>query len=215
MYVRFAGLYDDRALLRAVTRKGAITQFGLVVVKRSSDINKVADLRGKYVLFGPKHSTTRWMEARLLFEENGLNIDKDLKAYSHGRSCEGIAFSVQFGGVDAGVICDHFFDEHFEKRQQLGVDPNQLKIIGKTRLVPTRVFAPRRDVSSDIVDTVNKALLGLDRRVPFHNKILQDSELGGFQKSKDEDYDDTRRQLGGKMAEQESIDDKLPFSRMG
>lgn len=185
MYVRFAGLYDDRALLRALTRKGAITQMGLVVVKRSSGINKVADLRGKVVLFGPKHSTTRWIEARLLFEENGLNIDKDLKAYSHGRCCDGIAFSVQFGGVDAAVICDHFFDEHAEKCQQLGVDPNQLKIIGKTRLVPTRLFAPRRDVGSDIVDTVNKALLRLDRRIPVHDKILHDSELGGFQKLKD------------------------------
>ena len=193
-YVRFAGLYDDRALLRALTRKGAITQFGLVIVRRRSGINRVADLRGKVVLFGPKHSTDRWMEAKLLFEENGLDIDKDLNAYSHGRSCEGIAFSVQFGGVDAGVICDHFFDEHVEKKQQLGVDPKQLKIIGKTRLVPTRVFAPRRDLGSDIVDTVDKALLRLDRRIPVHDKILQDAELGGFQKSKDEDYDDTRRE---------------------
>jgi len=35
-------------------------------------------------MFGPKASITKWVAARLLFEENGINIDKDLKAYSNG-----------------------------------------------------------------------------------------------------------------------------------
>jgi phosphonate transport system substrate-binding protein len=200
-YVRFAGLYDNGTLLRAVTRKGTITRSGVVIAKESSGIKKVADLRGKVVLFGPKHSTTRWVEAKVLFEESGLNIDKDLKAYSHGRSCDGIAFSVQFGGVDAGVICDHFFEQHSDRQQQIGVDPKQFTVIGRTKLVSTRVFAPRRDVGSDIVNAVNQALLRLDHKMPAHHKTLHTSELGGFQKSKDEDYNDTRMQMGGKMRE--------------
>jgi len=199
-YAQLAGLYDKGALLRAVTRKGTTTQSGAVIVKKGSGINKVADLRGKLVLFGPKHSTTRWVAAKLLFEESGFNIDKDLKAYSHGRSCEGMAFSVQFGGVDAAVVCDHFLQEHSERQKQLGVKPEVFVVIGRTKLVPTRVFAPRRDVSRDIVNKVNQALLRLDRKIPVHDEILHGSELGGFQKSKDEDYNDTRMQLGIKKA---------------
>jgi len=199
-YVRLAGLYDGGALLRALTRKGTATQSGVVIVKKGSGMNKVADLRDKIVLFGPRHSTARWVAAKLLFEESGLNIDKDLKAYSNGQSCECMAFSVQFRGVDAAVVCDHFFEEHCEKYQQLGVDPEQLIVIGRTKLVPTRVFAPRRDVDRNIVDKINQALLRLDKKIPVHDEILQDSELGGFQKSKDEDYDNTRMQLGIKTA---------------
>ena len=188
-YVEFADLYNNQALLRGVTRKGSTTQSGVVIVKKGSGINKVSDLRGRLVLFGPTHSTTRWVAAKLLFKESGLNIDTDLKAYSHGQTCEGMAFSVQFGGVDAAVVCDDFLEHHVEKRQQLGVDPEQLVIIGRTKLVPTRVFSPRRDIGSDIVNKVNQALLRLDRTMPDHDKILYDAELGGFQKAKMEDYD--------------------------
>jgi phosphonate transport system substrate-binding protein len=199
-YVRLAGLYDSGALLRVLTRKGTTTQSGVVIVKKGSGINKVADLRGKIVLFGPRHSTTRWVAAKLLFEESGLNIDKDLMAYSHGQSCECMAFSVQFRGVDAAVVCDHFLEEHCEEYHQLSVDPEQLVVIGRTKLVPTRVFAPHRNIDRNIVNKINQALLRLDKKIPVHDEILRDSELGGFQKVKDEDYNDTRMQLGIKTA---------------
>ena len=199
-YVRLAGLYDSGALLRALTRKGTATQSGVVIVKKGSGMNKVEDLRGKVVLFGPKNSTDRWVEAKLLFEESGLDIDKDLKAYSNGRSCECMAFSVQFRGVDAAVVCDRFFEEHCEEYQQLGVEPKKLVVIGRTKLVPTRVLAPHRDIDRDIVNKVNQALLRLDKKMPVHDSILHHSELGGFQRANDEEFDDTRRQLGMKTA---------------
>jgi phosphonate transport system substrate-binding protein len=195
-YVRFAGSYHNEALLRTLTRKGATTQSGMVIVKKGSGIKKVADLRDKVVLFGPKHSTSRWVAAKLLFEESGLDIDKDLKVYSHGLSCEGMAFSVQYGGVDAAVVCEHLFEEHSEEQKQLGVKHEQLVVIGRTKLVPTRVLVPRQDVGSDIVNRVNQALLRLDKKMPVHDKILRSVELGGFQTSKDEDYNEIRLQLG-------------------
>lgn len=195
-YVRFADFYYNSPLLRAVTRKGTITQSGAVIAKKGSGIDKIEDLRGKLVLFGPKHSTTRWVAAKLLFEESGLNIDKDLQAYSHGGSCEAMAFSVQFGGVDAAVVCDHFLEEHSQRQKQLGVKPEVFVVIGRTRSVPTRVFASRRHMGRDTVNKVYQALLRLDGKTPVHDEILQSSELGGFQKAKDEDYDATRRQLG-------------------
>jgi ABC-type phosphate/phosphonate transport system substrate-binding protein len=130
--------------------------------------------------------------AKLLFEESGLNIDTDLKAYTHGQTCEGMAFSVQFGGVDAAVVCDHFLEDHLEKRQQLGVDLKQLVIIGRTKLVPTRVFSPRGDIDGDIVNKVNQALLRLDKKISDHDKILYSVEMGGFEKTKREDYSHTK-----------------------
>jgi phosphonate transport system substrate-binding protein len=194
-YSQLTGLYDNGALLRALTRKGGATQSGVVIARKGSGIKKVADLRDRVVLFGPKHSMTRWVAAKSLFEESGLDIDKDLKAYSHGRSCEGMAFSVQFGGVDAALVCDHFLEEHSEKQKQLGVRPERLAVIGRTKLVPTRVFVPRQNVDSDIVNKVNQALLRLDKKMPAHDEILRSAELGRFQKSKDEDYNEIKMQL--------------------
>ena len=144
-------------------------------------------------MFGDKSSITKWVAARLLFAENGINIDKDLKAYSHGGSCEDIAFSVYLKSVDAGVICDHFLGEHEEKQKELGVEAIKIMVISRTKPVPTRVFVPRKDVNPDIVAKINNALLALDRKNPDHAKILFEAESGGFERAQPQDYSEVRK----------------------
>jgi phosphonate transport system substrate-binding protein len=191
-YVRLADLYNKAALLRALTREGTRVQSGLVVIRKDSGTKRLEDLRGKTVMFGPKLSAATWVVAKLLFEQRGIDIDKDLKAYSNGMCCEDIAFNVYLKTVDAGVVCDHFFEEHSEKQQELGIDANEMVIIDRTRLIPTNVFAASRAVSEDIVITINQALLRLDKERSAHTKLLYPAELGGFERSEDKDYDDMR-----------------------
>ena len=201
IYVRSADVYDKSTLIRALTREGATSQSGVVIVRQDSGIKKLTDLIEKTVMFGPKLSAAKWVAAKLLFAENGLNIDKDLKAYSNGGCCEDIAFSVYLKAIDAGVVCDHFLEEHSKEQQELGVDAKQLFVVCRTKPVPTRVFAARQEIKKDIVTKVNQALLRLDNKKPAHTKILDRAETGGFQKSKDEDYDDIRMLIGPKPIE--------------
>jgi phosphonate transport system substrate-binding protein len=201
MYVRLAGLYDKGALVRALTREGTTSQSGVVIARKDGGINKLEDLIGKTVMFGPKLSAARWVAAKLLFEENGINIDKDLRAYSNGRCCADVAFSVYLKAVDAGVVCDHFLEEHSKKQQELGVEAEQISVICRTKSVPTRVLAARQDISNDIITQVNQALLKLDNKKPAHTKILYRAELSGFQRAKDEDYDNIRMLMGAKKTE--------------
>ena len=198
MYVRFSRFYDKGSLLRALTREGATSQSGVVIARKDGNINKLEDLIGKSVMFGPKLSAAKWVAAKPLFEENGINIDKDLKGYSNGGCCEDIAFSVYLKAVDAGVVCDHFLEEHIEKQQELGLEAQQIVVICRTTSVPTRVFAARQDIRNDIISKVNQALLRLDNNKPDHKKILYRAELGGFQKSKDENYDGIRIMISAK-----------------
>jgi phosphonate transport system substrate-binding protein len=86
-YVRFADLYNRDHLLRALTREGGRVQSGVIITRKDSGINKVEDLKGRTVMFGPKLSATNWVVAKLLFEEKGIDIDRDLKAYSNGKCC--------------------------------------------------------------------------------------------------------------------------------
>lgn len=192
VYVMFAPLYDKETLLRALTPEGGIFQSGAVIVRKDSNINQLKDLTGKTVMFGPKLSAARWVAAKLLFEENGINIDQDLKAYSNGGCCEDIAFTVYLKAVDAGVVCDHFLEEHPTRQKELGVETNQIRVIARTGLVSTRVFAARLGTSKTTITQIYEALLRLDKNKPTHAKILSPAELGGFQKSEDEDYDNIR-----------------------
>ena len=201
MYVRLAGLYDKGALIRALTRDGRTTQAGVVIVRKDSSIGTVADLKGKTIMFGPKLSAARWLAAKSLFEESGIDIDRDFKSYTNGRCCDDIAFSVYLKAVDAGVVCDHFLGAHSKKQKALGVEAKQIIVVCKTKPVPTRIFAARQELSHDMLTRVYQALLRLDNNKPAHTEILSRAELGGFQKSKDDDYDSIRRLLGRKKTE--------------
>ncbi len=194
-YIRLARLYKKDALIRALTREGETSQRGAIIVRKDSSINTIKDLRGKTVMFGPKLSATKWIAAKEVFKENGIDIDKDLRAYQNGGCCEDIAFNVYLKAVDAGVVCDHFLEEHSEDRNDLGMDPKQLKVIGKTKAVPTRVFTARKELSNIIINRINQALLDLNKKNPEHGKILYPAELGGFQKAEDKDYDKIRSLL--------------------
>ena len=197
-YVRLASLYDKDALISALTPEGGISLRGAIIARRDSGIKEVGDLRAKTVMFGPKHSLAKWTAAKILFEENDINIDEDLRAYRNGGSCEDIAFNVYLKAVDAGVVCNHFVKEHTEDQNELGIDMNQIIVIGKTDFVPTRVFAARKTISSDIVTKLIDALLGIDNTNSAHANMLIGAELGGFQRANDEDYDDIRDLIGMK-----------------
>ena len=125
MYVRLVHLYDKSTLIRSLTREGATSQSGVVIARKDSGIEKLKDLMGKTVTFGPKLSAARWVAAKSLFEENGINIDKDLKSYSNGGCCEDVALNVYLKAVDAGVVCDHFLGEHEERQQEHGGMPKR------------------------------------------------------------------------------------------
>ena len=197
-YVRLSNLYDRDVLLGALTRDGERVQSGIVITRKDRGVNRVEDLKGKTVMFGPKLSATTWVVAKLLFEEKGIDIDKDLRGYSNGTCCEDIAFNVYLKTVDAGVVCDHFFEEHAEKQQELGIDAREILVIGRTRLIQTNVFAASRAVSQDIKMKIHDALLSLNTKKSAHIKLLYPAELGGFEKARDEDYDDVRMLIGKK-----------------
>ena len=198
VYVELACLYDKGSLIRSLTQKGASFQRGVLICAKGSAINKMEDLKGKVVMFGPRFSAARWVSAKLLFEESGIDLDKDLKSYSNGGCCEDIAFSIYLKRVDAGLVCEHSLYNDSQNQWELGMETGQIIVISRTRLVPTRVFGAHRNTSNDIVEKISEALLRLDKKNPEHTKVLCRAELGGFKKSKDEDYDNLRLLIGTK-----------------
>lgn len=200
-YLKLRHLYHNDELLKTLSTEGAATQSAVVVVRKDSQIRTLNDLRGKTVLFGPESSSTKWLAAKLLFKENGIDLDKDLKAYSHGGCCEDIAFSVYLKSFDAGVVCAHFLAEHEEKQKELGVKAEELLVIARTRFVPTKVFAAHKDLSQDIISKINHALLRLDKKNPEQAKILYRGESGGFQRARQQDYEEVKKLMTGSRSD--------------
>jgi phosphonate transport system substrate-binding protein len=173
----------------------------VVIARKDSGIKQLTDLKGKTVMFGPKFSSGKWLAAKYLFQENGINIEKDLKAYFNGGCCEDIAFSVYLKVVDAGVVCDHFADEHEDKQKSLGIDANQIVVIQKTKAVPMKIFGARKGVNKDIIIKIKQALLNLDKNNPQEGKILSPAELGGFHDYFDGDFALIKPMMNSQRAE--------------
>jgi phosphate/phosphite/phosphonate ABC transporter binding protein len=200
-FLKLSDLFDKDSLIRALNLEGGTTQAGVIVVRKDSGIQKITDLKGKTVMFGPKFSASKWLAGRLLLEENGINIEKDLKAYLNGGCCEDIAFNVYLKAVDAGVVCDHFAGEHEDKQKELGIDVSQLMVIAKTKDVPMKVFGARKGVDKETIIKIKQAVLDFDRHDPEDMKILQQAELGGFQEYSDGDFGLIRTMMSSKQAE--------------
>jgi len=178
-YRELSGLFDDASLLQARGLDATTRQSAVVVVRRDSGLSDLAQLRGRTVMFGPRTSSPKWVAARLLFERIGIPVERELK-WVNGGCCEDIAFAVSVRAVDAGVICDHFLGLHGARQKDLGVDPETLRVIGRTPECPTRIFAARRGVPTAVVAAISRALLDLDRGDPAHAAILAGAEISGF-----------------------------------
>ena len=197
-FLKLSNLFDKDSLLRALNLEGGTTQSGVIIVRKDSGIHKVTDLKGKTVMFGPKFSASKWLAGRLLLEDNGINIEKDLKAYLNGGCCEDIAFNVYLKAVDAGVVCDHFTGEHEDKQKELGIDVSQIMVIAKTKDVPMKVFGARKGTDKETILKIRQALLNLDRHNPDDLKILSPTELGGFKGYSDGDFGLIRMMMSSK-----------------
>ena len=197
-YVSYARFFQQDSLLSALNGNGEALQQGIVIARKDRGITKIEDLRGKSVMFGNELSAAKWVAARELFEEHGIDIDKDLRSRTVGGCCEDIAFNVYLGAVDAGVVCAHFLSEHSEKQKELGVKVDALVTVGTTRPVPERVFAAHRKTERAVVEKVVHALLKLDRRSPEFEVILSRAELSGFRRATDREYDIMRVRPGAK-----------------
>ncbi len=55
IYVKSADLYDKNTLISALTGNGLTSHSGVVIARKGGGINKLNDLKGKTVMFGPTH----------------------------------------------------------------------------------------------------------------------------------------------------------------
>ena len=195
VYVKLADKYNNAYILQALTLDKEASQSGVIIVRKDSGLKHIMDLKGKTVMFGSKLSSPRWIAARHLFQKNGFQIDRDLLDYSNQGCCEDVAFNVFLNVVDAGVVCDHFLQEHGSRQQELGLDAGQLVVIAATDPIPTKIFSGSKYVRGDDLVMMTRALMHLDLQDSAHRRILESADLGGFRKVSAQDLSQIRESL--------------------
>ena len=138
---------------------------GIIVVKKNSGIDTLADLKGKVIGFDEPHSTSASILPRMLLEEKKLKlvevkstgaVKPDVVGYEYGEDGSSVNRLVT-DRVDAAASIDREIE-----RLRPEVREN-LKIIGRTISVLRQIISVRKGLDSKLVNALKKVLLNMDK----------------------------------------------------
>ena len=124
----------------------------IVVVKKSSAFQKMADLKGRKVAHTSPSSNSGHLAPQVLFPPEGLAPDKDYKVLfsgGHGQSVKG----VESGDYDAAPVASDVF-KRMASRGEIKLD--DFRIIYTSPLFPTSSFAYAHDLHPDLANNLTK-----------------------------------------------------------
>ena len=110
-------------------RNGLPSYKAFIIVNVNSNINSVADLKGKKFAFGDPLSTSSNLYPRYLMKKNGINPDSDVVGVNISNQTQ-IAVNVCQGTVQAGAIYD-------DARTNAGANTSCPGIMTKTKILAT------------------------------------------------------------------------------
>ena len=119
----------------------------IMIVKRDSPYQKVADLKGRKVAHTSPSSNSGHFAPQVLFPPEGLTPDKDYKVLfsgGHGQSVKG----VESGDYDAAPVASDVFNRMASRGE---VKADDFRIIYRSEVFPTSSFAYAHDLAPDFV----------------------------------------------------------------
>lgn len=138
---------------------------GLIVVKKNSGINSLADLKGKVIAFEEPHSTSATVLPRMLLEEKKLKlmqiktpgtVKPDVVGFIYGSDGNSVNV-LMTGRADAATTIHREFDRLKPEIR------DSLKVIDTTMTVPRNLVAVRKDLDPRLLKDLKKILLTMDQ----------------------------------------------------
>lgn len=155
---------------------------GIIVVKKSSGINSLADLKGKVVAFEEPHSTSASILPRMLLEEQKLKlvplkspgtVKPGTVGYIYG--ADGGSLNVLItDGADAATTIARELDRLKPEIRE------SLKIIGNTITVPRQLVAVRKDLDEKLVKEIKNILTAMDKSAEGQGVLKRQQNTNKF-----------------------------------
>ncbi|MHC4514453.1 MAG: phosphate/phosphite/phosphonate ABC transporter substrate-binding protein [Planctomycetota bacterium] len=165
---------DPKIELLAMELKGGRKSFkGMIIVRRDSPIQELADLRGRSFAFGDRNSTIgRYLAQGKLLAAKIRAQDLSYHAFlgRHDR----VFRAVQYGDYDAGSVKENTYTKLNKK--------NQLRVLVKFDNV-TKPWIARSGLNPSVTAALRSALLGANDK-----KALASLKVDGFVRATDEDF---------------------------
>ena len=173
---------------RVFAKMGEDDKFrGLIIVRKDSSINTVADLKGKIISFPAPTGLAATMMPLYYLHTHGLDVNQDIKRLFSG-SLESSIMNVYLGKSAAGGTWLPAWQAFVERNPQIAAE---FEVKWETPSLLNNGLVARDDVPQEIVDKVQSLLLAL----PTHEEgrqLLAALPLTRFESATDATYQPVR-----------------------
>lgn len=180
-----------RVLAVSTDEHGRAARAAFLIVRSASDVQQLADLRGKVVAFGPANDARCHHAGLKLLESAGVNrsdlalellpLPGSLNHLPDGRA---IAQAVASGSAAAGFVDEAEWEglpEHAASEHEPARDG--LRVVGRTIAVPDRLVLASARLDASISRALRAFFLDVGRD---HAGVLKPLAVHGFQEPSDE-----------------------------
>lgn len=170
---------------------------GAIIARKGSGINKLADIRGKRMAFGPMLAPTGYLAEYDMMLAAGINPENDLAhytippgSYKHEKLIYGVLYGLY--DVAAAPVMD------LENMTRDGkIAPDDLVILAQSKPIPYCTFAVSKEADPALVKKVRDALMALkpsDTALVDGEqlKVMKAAWIDGYEELLDSDYDPIR-----------------------
>lgn len=186
IYIQLAEKGHLSAFANTILEESGDIFRGIIITHTDSSIRNIQQLRGKRVMVVSYKSAGGYLAQKLLLNENGIDVFKDLRIME-GKRQEEVILNVYRRSVDAGFVRESALDVLKEE-----VDLTKIRIVAKTPYIANWPFAATRKTDRKIIETVKENLLKLK-----DTHVLTAARIQGFKAASDMDFDGLRKRIKG------------------
>ena len=158
-------------LARPVWQDGTSTYAGLMVVRKDENIQTVADMENKKLVFVSKTTSAGYVFPKAYLLQNGVSdVEKYFSSVVYGGSHESAAWAVYSREADVGAVKNHIFNNL--KRD----DPNfaeQMMVLAKSKDVPSNSFAVSPHLDPRLREKIQELLLSMHVDPQGRKKLIK------------------------------------------
>lgn len=185
-YVAAQDEFGVRLLARTRGKEGADFYYSLMVVRKDSDIESLAELKGRSIAFTDPKSTSGFFLPVIGLKKAGVEL-ADLREIHYVTRHANSLLAVYHRHVDAAAISSTAADK-------VDIDMEQLRPLWRSAPIYRGPWVTRQDMPDDIFRRLQEALFkisdGPDAARIFHNLGTK-----GFVPAADSDYDNIREAM--------------------
>ncbi len=170
---------------------------GAIIARKDSGITKLADIKGKKMVFGPMLAPTGYLAEYDLMLRSGIDPEKDLGYYAIPPGSfkhEKLIYAVLYGKFD--VAAAPLLDlETMVKEGKISAE--DFVILAQTPVIPYCTFGAAKETDPKLVAKVRQALMELTPETAVEVggervKVLKAAWVDGFEELQDSDYNPIR-----------------------